>query len=109
MKNKKRIQGIVSSTKSNKTITIQVEAYSKHPIYKKAVKKTHKYYAHDELNECKVGDTVTIEECRPLSHLKRFKLVSIDKKALESIKVAEEKIVEEMLHEKDDTETKEAE
>ena len=106
---KKRIQGIVISNKSDKTIVVQNETYVKHKIYKKAVKKRHKYYAHDELNECKIGDEVIIEECRPLSKLKRFKLVSIEKKAIESIKVKDEKAVEEVLETKEKEETKEAE
>lgn len=107
MNHKKKIQGVVISNKNDKTITIQVETYRKHPLYKKRMSMRHKFYAHDELNEAKVGDIVTIEECRPLSASKRFKLVSIDKKALESIKIAEEKVVQEMLHEDDST--KEAE
>ena len=83
MDHRKRITGVVVSAKAPKTITIMVEGYRKHPKYKKRVQFRHKYYAHDELNSAKVGDTVTIEESRPLSALKRFKLVSIDKKAVE--------------------------
>ena len=106
---KKRIEGTVISNKSDKTIVVQVETYVKHKLYKKAVKKRHKYYAHDELNECKIGDVVTIEECRPLSKLKRFKLISIDKKALETVKVADEETVKEVLEDKKEEITKEAE
>ena len=99
MENKKQIQGTVVSTKTDKTIIIQVESYKKHPKYKKRVQFRSKYVAHDELNEAKVGDVVTIEECRPMSATKRFRLVSIDQKALESIKVLEEEALEEVLHE----------
>lgn len=99
MDHKKRIQGVVVSNKTDKTITVQVEPYRKHPLYKKRVQTAHKYYAHDELNEAKVGDVVTIEECRPLSATKRFKLISVDKKALVSIKVEEEQEVKEALDE----------
>lgn len=108
MNQKKRIQGVVVSNKGDKTITVKVETYVKHPIYKKRVKSSHKFRAHDELNSCKVGDIVTIEECRPLSATKRFKLISIDKKALESVKVAEEKMVQELLHEEEANEVEEA-
>lgn len=99
MENRRQIQGTVISTKSAKTIIIQVESYRKHPKYKKRVQFRQKYVAHDELNEAKVGDIVTIEECRPMSATKRFRLVSIDQKALESIKVMEEEALEEVLHE----------
>lgn len=100
MEHKRRtIQGIVASNKSPKTITVVVKGYAKHGKYLKRVQTTSKYYAHDENNIAVVGDLVTIEECRPLSALKRFKLISVDKKAVEDIKVAEEKLVEEALKE----------
>ena len=83
------LQGVVVSTKMNKTIVVEVETHKKHPKYLKRVKYSSKYYAHDENNVCKVGDVVTIMGCRPLSATKRFRLVSVDKKAVESIKVAE--------------------
>ncbi len=102
---RRRIQGTVISNKSSKTIIIQVESYKKDPKYKKRVQFRRKYSAHDELELANIGDIVTIEECRPMSRTKRFKLVSVDKKALESIKVAEEKAIEEILHEeKENTE-----
>ncbi len=73
--------GIVSSDKMNKTITVAVERKVKHPIYGKFVKKTTKFHAHDEKNEAKPGDVVKIEETRPLSKTKRWRLVEIIEKA----------------------------
>ncbi len=75
-KRKTRI-GIVKSDKCDKTITVVVERTLRHPIYKKIVRKTKKYTAHDEKNECKIGDHVLIMETRPLSKLKRWRLVRI--------------------------------
>lgn len=89
------LQGVVVSNKMNKTIVVEVETHKKHPKYLKRVKYSNKYYAHDEKNEAKVGDTVTIMGCRPLSATKRFRLVSVDKKAVEPIKVAEAELLEE--------------
>ena len=83
------LQGVVVSNKMDKTIVVEVETHKKHPKYAKRVKYSNKYYAHDEKNEANVGDTVTIMGCRPLSATKRFRLVSVDKKAVEPIKVAE--------------------
>ena len=83
------LQGIVVSTKMAKTIVVEVETHKKHAKYQKRVKYSNKYYAHDENGVAKLGDTVTIMACRPLSALKRFRLVSVDKKALVDIKVAE--------------------
>jgi small subunit ribosomal protein S17 len=73
--------GVVSSNKMNKTITVAVERKVKHPIYGKFVKKTSKFHAHDEKNECTVGDIVRIMESRPLSKIKRWRLVEIVEKA----------------------------
>ena len=83
------LQGVVVSNKMSKTIVVEVETHKKHPKYLKRVKYSNKYYAHDEHNVAKVGDTVTIMGCRPLSATKRFRLVSVDKHAVESIKVME--------------------
>ena len=80
------LQGVVTSTKMNKTIVVEVETHKRHPKYAKRVKYSSKYYAHDEKNEAKVGDVVTIMGCRPLSATKRFRLVSIDQKAVEVTK-----------------------
>lgn len=87
---RRTIQGVVVSDKNDKTIVVLVETYKKHTKYSKRVKYGKKYYAHDENNIAKVGDTVTIMETRPLSALKRFRLVSVDKKAIvEDVKEAE--------------------
>ena len=74
--------GVVSSNKMDKTITVAVKWKEKHPIYGKFVNKTKKYHAHDEKNECNIGDTVRIMETRPLSRKKRFRLVKIVKKSV---------------------------
>jgi small subunit ribosomal protein S17 len=73
--------GVVSSNKMNKTITVAVERKVKHPIYGKFVKKTTRFHAHDEKNECAVGDIVKIMESRPLSKTKRWRLVEVVEKA----------------------------
>lgn len=77
----KTLQGIVSSTAADKTIVITVHTRHTHPLYKKQYTVTDKYMAHDEKNECKVGDKVIISETRPLSARKRFKLDKIVEKA----------------------------
>ena len=73
--------GIVSSDKMDKTITVTVKYKEKHPLYGKFVNKTKKYHAHDEKNECQVGDKVLLMETRPLSKTKRWRLVEIIEKA----------------------------
>ncbi len=73
--------GKVVSDKMDKTIVVAVENHVKHPLYKKIVKKTYKLKAHDENNECGIGDTVKVMETRPLSKDKRWRLVSIIEKA----------------------------
>ena len=83
------IQGVVVSDKNDKTIVVLVETHKRHPKYGKRVKTGSKYYAHDEKNEAKTGDTVTIMACRRMSASKRFRLVSIDKKAELTVKEAE--------------------
>jgi small subunit ribosomal protein S17 len=72
--------GVVTSNKMTKTITVAVERKVKHPIYGKFVKKTTKFHAHDEKNECSIGDTVRIMESRPLSKTKRWRLVEVVEK-----------------------------
>jgi small subunit ribosomal protein S17 len=69
--------GVVVSNKMQKTIVVKVENRYSHPIYSKTVVKTQKYFAHDPLEECNIGDQVVVEECRPLSKKKRWKLVQI--------------------------------
>ena len=73
--------GKVVSDKMDKTIVVAVENHVKHPLYVKIVKKTYKLKAHDENNECGIGDTVKVMETRPLSKDKRWRLVSIIEKA----------------------------
>jgi len=73
--------GRVLSNKMDKTITVAVERKVKHPIYGKFVNKTTKFMAHDEKNECGIGDTVTIMETRPLSRHKSWRLVQINERA----------------------------
>ena len=73
--------GVVCSNKMDKTITVAVKWKEKHPIYGKFVNKTKKYHAHDEKNECNIGDTVRIMETRPLSRTKRWRLVNIIERA----------------------------
>jgi small subunit ribosomal protein S17 len=73
--------GVVTSNRMDKTVTVAVERKVKHPIYGKFVKKTTKFHAHDEKNECTIGDTVRIMETRPLSKTKRWRLVEVVEKA----------------------------
>lgn len=73
--------GVVISNKGDKSIIVAAKFKEKHPIYRKFVSKTKKYYAHDEKNECNVGDTVRIMETRPLSKTKRWRLVEIVERA----------------------------
>lgn len=100
---RRTIQGVVVSNKNDKTIGVLVETHKKHAKYGKRVKYRKKYYAHDENNEAKVGDVVTIMECRKLSATKTWRLVSIDQAAEASLKeleaevaAEEEKLVEEV-------------
>lgn len=73
----REIVGRVISNKADKTITVAVERSVKHPVYSKYVRRTTKLHAHDENNECQEGDLVAIVETRPLSRLKRFRLVKV--------------------------------
>ena len=73
--------GVVTSNKMEKTITVAVKWKEKHPIYGKFVNKTKKYHAHDEKNECGIGDTVRLMETRPLSKMQRWRVVEIVEKA----------------------------
>jgi len=74
---RKQRVGVVTSSKMDKSVTIIVERRLKHPIYGKYVKKTKKFMAHDEKNECNEGDTVRIMETRPLSKKKRWRVIEI--------------------------------
>ena len=104
------LQGVVVSDKMDKTIVVEVETHKRHPKYAKRIKYSNKYYAHDEKGEAKVGDVVTIMGCRPLSALKRFRLVSIDKKHQESIKevLEAEKLMEEQAEKVEEEKVEEA-
>lgn len=111
------VQGTVTSVKNEKTITVTVSTKRNDPLYAKRVSYTKKYHAHDEKGEAKVGDVVTIMACRPISKTKRYRLVSIDKKAVgsESAATVEEKLEaiegssEEVASNKEEAEEKKAE
>ena len=72
---KRILQGVVVSDKTDKTVVVLVERRFTHPLFKKTVRRTKKYHAHDEANSAKQGDLVRIEECRPISKNKSWKLV----------------------------------
>ncbi len=81
-RNKRKTRmGKVVSDKMDKTITVSIEDSVKHPLYKKVIKRTHRLKAHDENNECKIGDKVKVMETRPLSKDKRWRLVEVVEKA----------------------------
>ncbi|NBB70286.1 MAG: 30S ribosomal protein S17 [Alphaproteobacteria bacterium] len=80
---KRELQGVVVSDKGDKTIVVKVERRFRHPLYKKYIRSTKKYHAHDADNVCKVGETVRIVESRPHSKTKRWELVSRDRAASE--------------------------
>ncbi len=84
-KENRKITGKVISSKRDKTITVLVERTVKHPIYKKILRRSTKIQAHDEVNESSEGDVVTIEETKPISKTKSWKLVGIEKKVKEII------------------------
>ncbi|MBR1712601.1 MAG: 30S ribosomal protein S17 [Alloprevotella sp.] len=78
---RKTRQGVVVSNKMDKTIVVAAKFKEKHPIYGKFISKTKKYYAHDEQNDCNIGDIVLIMETRPLSKLKRWRVVKVVERA----------------------------
>lgn len=80
--NKKTLIGLVASDKMSKTIVVEVTRNTMHPIYHKYIKRRKRYKAHDENNDCRVGDRVLIEECRPLSKDKRWTLKQILERAV---------------------------
>ncbi|PID41468.1 MAG: 30S ribosomal protein S17 [Proteobacteria bacterium] len=80
-KSVRTVSGKVVSNKMDKSITVLIERRVKHPIYGKYVKRSTKLHAHDEKNECNIGDTVTIAESRPISKTKSWRLVNIDEHA----------------------------
>lgn len=87
--------GTVVSDKMDKTVVVVVERLVRHPLYKKVIRKRSKFYAHDEHNECRVGDIVEIMETRPLSKLKRWRVVRIIQRAKVPLPVAREEVAEE--------------
>ncbi|MBA3011335.1 MAG: 30S ribosomal protein S17 [Proteobacteria bacterium] len=80
--NKKELMGLIISDKMDKSVVVQVERFVQHKVYRKFIKRYKKYHAHDETNECRIGDEVKIIETRPLSKMKRFRVTEILKKAL---------------------------
>ena len=82
--NRKELIGIVVSNSMDKTVVIKVERRFPHPVYKKYVTRSKKYYAHDENNKCESGDTILIQESKPLSRLKRWKVKEIVKKVIKA-------------------------
>jgi len=79
--NKRTLTGRVVSDKMNKTVTVLVERRVKHPLYGKIITRSRKYHAHDEKGEFKLGDTVLIEECRPISKTKAWRVSKLIEKA----------------------------
>ncbi|ABI55821.1 30S ribosomal protein S17 [Alkalilimnicola ehrlichii MLHE-1] len=77
----RNVQGRVVSNKADKTITVLVERRVRHPLYGKYIRRSSKMQAHDEGNECQVGDVVTIEQCRPISKSKAWRLVKVLERA----------------------------
>ena len=80
--NKKELIGLIVSDKMDKSVVVRVERFVQHKVYKKYIKRYKKYHAHDETNQCSIGDEVKIIETRPLSKLKRFRVTEIVKKAV---------------------------
>ena len=80
-KTARTLTGVVASTKMDKTISVLIERRVEHPLYRKYVRKSTKLLAHDENNECNAGDTVAIEECRPLSKNKSWRLARVIERA----------------------------
>lgn len=78
---RKRLVGVVTSDKMDKTVVVEVATTKRHPIYQKTLRRVKKYKAHDEKNECQVGDRVQIIESRPISRHKRYTVVSILERA----------------------------
>ncbi len=87
---RRQFTGTVVTNKNDKTIAVLVVSKNPHPKYKKLVTISKKFFAHDEKNEAKLGDLVTIVETRPLSRTKRFRLVSIDKRGFEKVELKED-------------------
>ena len=80
--NKKQFIGLVASDKMQKIVVVEVTRCMRHPVYSKYIKRRKRYHAHDEENSCKAGDRVLIEECRPLSARKRWRVKQILERAV---------------------------
>ena len=80
-KKQRTVNGVVLSDKMDKTVTVMIERKVKHPLYGKYIKRSTKLHVHDENNECGIGDTVSIAECRPMSKTKSWSLVEVINKA----------------------------
>ena len=80
--NKKQLIGLVASDKMQKTVVVEVTRRMRHPVYSKYIKRRKRYHVHDEENSCKAGDRVLIEECRPLSARKRWRVKQILERAV---------------------------
>lgn len=78
---RRKITGRVVSDKMDKSVSVAIERLIKHPVYGKYIRRTSKVMAHDETNQCKAGDRVTISECRPISKNKSWSIVSVDERA----------------------------
>jgi small subunit ribosomal protein S17 len=96
-KKRKTRLGLVVSNRMNKTCVVKVVRVAQHKFYKKVIKKSRKFYVHDEKNAAGVGDLVLISETRPLSRLKRWRLVKILKKGGKQFKAPESEVLEENL------------
>lgn len=94
------LQGIVSSAKRDKTITVSIASRETHPLYRKQYTKTRKYTAHDEKNEAGVGDKVLIETCRPFSKTKSYKLVKVLEKSHDAVELKDDVVGKETGEEK---------
>lgn len=80
--NKKTLIGLVASDKMDKTVVVEVTRRLRHPVYEKYIQRRNRYKAHDEANDCRKGDRVLIEECRPMSRDKRWRVKQILERAL---------------------------
>ena len=78
---KRSLAGVVTSDRMDKTIAVRIERIVQHPVYGKIIRRTTRLHAHDEYNDARIGDQVTIEECRPISKTKSWRLRSVDGRA----------------------------
>ena len=76
------VTGIVTSNRMEKTVTVKIERKVPHPLYKKYIRKSTKVHAHDEENQCQIGDVVTVQQCRPISKSKTWRLVKVVQSAV---------------------------